>query len=151
MADLGNEEFKMKRKRLVFFYVQFDWVAGLTACHFARQTGINQQLAEVEKIINQLEHLRRLSKWNMENKYQLLKAECHYARGEIPKASQAYDDSIKAAKNHKFIHEMALGCELAGYFYKEQGDEERSQSMFKDARDAYIKWGANRKAHLIPL
>ena len=146
MADLGKESFKMKR--LLLFYVHFDLYAGLTACYFARQTGDNSQLEEVQKTCNQLDHLCTHSKWNMEHKYHLLKAEYHYSNGENGKAIESYQKAVNAAKEHKFIHEMAIGCELAGYFYKQQGDKVKARAMFNQARKAYIEWGVARKAKM---
>lgn len=139
------------KKRLVYSKVLFNWFASLTACYFTRQNGDNSQMVDVQNFCDQLEYLSRHSQWNMANKYQLLKAECHYSEGEMIQAAEAYESSIKAAKNHKFIHETALACELAGYFHKEQGNEEKAKSMFTQARDAYNKWGAVVKAKLIPL
>ncbi|KAL3786625.1 hypothetical protein ACHAWO_004443 [Cyclotella atomus] len=147
MADLGKESFKMKRMAL--FYVNFDLYAGMIACYFARQTGDSSQLEEVQKICNQLDHLRNYSKWNMEHKYHLLKAEYHYSNGENGKAIESYQKAINAAKEHKFVHEMAIGCELAGYFYKEQGDEVKAGEMFNQAREAYIEWGAIEKGKML--
>jgi tetratricopeptide (TPR) repeat protein len=146
MADLGKESFKMKRMAL--FYVNFDLYAGMIACYFARQTGDTSQLEEVQKICNQLDHLRNYSKWNMEHKYHLLKAEYHYSNGENGKAIESYQKAINAAKEHKFVHEMAIGCELAGYFYKEQGDEVKAGEMFNQARKAYIEWVAIEKGKM---
>jgi ATP-dependent RNA helicase DDX31/DBP7 len=83
----------------------------------------------------------------MEHKYHLLKAEYYYSIRENEKAIDAYQKAINAAKEHKFTHEMAIGCELAGYFYKEQGDEVKAREMFDQARKAYIEWGADRKAN----
>ena len=148
MSNTGKTVFK--KGRLVFFYLHFDWFAGLTTCYFARQTGDKSQMVDAQDICDRLKHFCNDSRWNFENKHYLLKAECHFTEGEISQAAEAYEASIKAAKDHKFINEMALSCELAGYFFKEQGNEEKARAMFKQARDGYVEWGAIEKAKLVP-
>lgn len=49
------------------------------------------------------------------------------------------------------MHEEALSCELAGYFFANNGGKKRSYEMFQRAYDAYMKWGAVKKAATIPL
>ncbi|KAL3765444.1 hypothetical protein ACHAWO_011526 [Cyclotella atomus] len=83
-------------------------------------------------------------------KLNLLSAECQYARGQIDNAAESYDSAIRSAREHKFDNKLALACELAGYFYKEQGNENKAIEMFKQSRDAYIKWGAIGKAQTLP-
>lgn len=138
------------RKGMLFYYVLIDFYAGLTYCFFLpvkvnamTRRGMCKIYAISSKTCVKIRN-------GTENKQYHLGAECHFAKGEIRQAADAYNASIKAAKDRKFIHEMALSCELAGYFYKEQGDEDRSKSMFMQAREAYIEWGANGKALLIP-
>jgi ATP-dependent RNA helicase DDX31/DBP7 len=153
-------------KPWTFDLVIIGFYAGLTNCYLARETGDVSRLAEAEKICDRIQKLIGHSKWNFENKLLLLKAEIYYAKsgiaeatkryeasiqGEPNEAAKYYEASIKSAKEHKFVQEEAVACELAGYFYKEQGDETKSCNMFKQAWDAYIKWGATGKANLLPL
>jgi len=139
-------------KRWVFYQVMTDFFLGLTACYLARQSEQDDtQMVEVQVICDKLDRLRAHSKWNFENKFLLLKAEYHFSKGEVTDAAKYYHNSIDSANKHKFIHEEAIGCELAGYFYKEQGDETASAAMFLRAHSAYSKWGAVHKANTLPL
>ena len=148
------------KKPLVFNYVIVDLFVGLTACYFARETGKSQSISAREsevksrisqalKTCNSLKWMIGHSKWNFENKYLLLQAECHYTQGEMEKAAASYKASIESAKKHKFINEQALACELAGYFYKDRGDKTTAMDMFKQAHVAYVQWGASGKAKLL--
>ena len=128
-----------------------NFYVGLTACYFGRAKQDSSWKVEVEKASNLIELSFNHSTWNFENKLLLLKAESHYTKGEANEAAKCYEASIKSARVHKFVHEEAVACELAGYFFKEQGDETKSCNMFIQARDAYIKWGATGKANLLPL
>ena len=40
------------------------------------------------------------------------------------------------------MHEEALACELAGYFYVELKDTETAIEYFLLAHEKYLKWGA---------
>ena len=150
IADLIQE--KMTKKPLVFNYIMVDFYVGLLACYSSRNENAQatNQMPEVEKICDKLKWLSSHSRWNFESKLNLLAAERRYAKGEIGKAVVSYDSAINSAIDHKFDNELALACELAGYFYKEQGDERRAVAMFKQSRDAYIRWGAIGKAKTLP-
>ena len=144
IASLVRE--RVNRERLLFNHIIIDFFTSITGCYHARQNqGLVTHLIEARGVRDKLEKLIRHSRWNFENKYLLIKAECHYTDGEFDKAAESYEASITAAKRHKFVHEEALGCELAGYFYKEQGDEIKAQQFLNQAKSAYAKWGANAK------
>jgi tetratricopeptide (TPR) repeat protein len=141
-----NASKNIARTALLIYYVHMDFYTGLTYCYFARQTGDRTQMTEVQTILDSLEGWLIHSEWNWKNKSNLLKAECHYSNGEIAEAARSYDATISTSREHKFIHDEGLSCELAGYFYKEQGDEQKARLMFQQARDAYLNWGAKKKA-----
>ena len=77
-----------------------------------------------------------------------LKAEVSYhIDKDFDKASALYDESIRLAGEHNFVHEQALVCELAGTFQKKELiDYETARNYFKDAKNYYIEWGSKRKA-----
>jgi ATP-dependent RNA helicase DDX31/DBP7 len=151
----GLIETQRTERPLLFLYAIVDMFVGLTACHFARSTANTSesvdttQISQALKTCEQLKWMTGHSKWNFENKYLLLLAECQYTQGEMEKAAATYEASIKSAKEHKLIHEQAVACELAGYFYKDRGDDTTAMNMFKQARKAYIEWGAIGKASLL--
>jgi ATP-dependent RNA helicase DDX31/DBP7 len=149
MAELIHE--KMTKKVPVFNYIMTDFYIGLLACYSSRHVQDTNRLPQIEMICDKFKWLASHSRWNFESKLNLLTAECQYAHGEIGEAAASYDCAIKSAKEHKFDNELALACELAGYFYKEQGEESKAVAMFKQSRDAYIKWGAVGKAQTLPF
>ena len=144
LAELFADAYKEERH--VFNHIICNFYVGLAACHFGRQTKDKSWLLKAKHFLNRVELSLAHSVWNFENKYLLLKAECHYTAGEIIEAAKCYDESNISARDHKFVHELALGCELAGYFYKDQDDHTKSQILFNEAQSAYVRWGAMRKA-----
>lgn len=57
-------------------------------------------------------------------------------------AAICYEASIAAAHEHKFIQEEAIANELAGYFFLEEGEREKSLTYFEQANARYRTWGA---------
>ncbi|KAL7542497.1 hypothetical protein ACHAXR_011828 [Thalassiosira sp. AJA248-18] len=86
-------------------------------------------------------------KWNFENKALLLSAEYHFSIGKFDKAADEYDLSIASAHKHRFVHEEAIGNELAAYFHLDRGREDLSIELMKRAVECYQSWGAEKKAH----
>jgi ATP-dependent RNA helicase DDX31/DBP7 len=139
----------LTRKQRMFNYVIIEFYAGLAASQFARETIDEDWKAKAGMVRDSLEELCSHSKWNFENKLFLLRAECHYTEGEMSQAAKTYKSAITSARNHKLVHEEAMACELAGYFFKDQKDESTSTMMFAQAHKAYMKWGAVKKAKAV--
>jgi len=47
----------------------------------------------------------------------------------------------------QFVHEEALACELAAYFYLELGEAEKTTELFLLAHEKYLEWGAFEKCN----
>eukprot|EP01083_Nonionella_stella_P224470 799006_1 len=88
-----------------------------------------------------------ISKWNFENKSKLVQAELYYLDGDLESAEIAYNSSIMSAREHKFINEEALACELYGTFFVENGMVSKGTVQLNLALDKYKKWGAMKKAN----
>ena len=71
-----------------------------------------------------------------------MQAEYYRIMKDVNKAAICYEASIAAAMEHKFIHEEAMGNELAGLFHLELGSRQRSYSYLKQSIVCYRKWGA---------
>lgn len=82
------------------------------------------------------------SAWNFQDKLLLLKAEKAYCRGETDAASTLYEESIKSAQEHKFIHEEAIAHELCGHFYLETGRYPDALRSFNSSIECYMSWEA---------
>jgi hypothetical protein len=80
--------------------------------------------------------------WNWENKSLLLIAEKMYTEGNFDQAASCYDKAVRSANQHRFIHEEAMACELAGDFYYERNFLQKSHVFFRHSINCYMKWGA---------
>jgi len=89
------------------------------------------------------------SKWNCLQKFILLEAEDHFCNKRYERAKESYDDAIMFSRQHKFINDEAIACELAGYFLFEVGETASSIDYIIQAHEKYHKWGAIGKASVM--
>ncbi|NJN88031.1 MAG: GAF domain-containing protein [Leptolyngbyaceae cyanobacterium SL_7_1] len=93
----------------------------------------------------------RLRQWaahapiNFLHQSYLVEAEQYRVFGEPMLAMERYDQAIAFAKEHHYLPEEALACELAAQFYFQWGREKIAQVYLMDAYYAYIRWGAIAK------
>ncbi|KAL7551594.1 hypothetical protein ACHAWF_014787 [Thalassiosira exigua] len=87
--------------------------------------------------------------WNFQSKLLLLDAEEASCYNEMDRAKALYEESINAARSHRFQNEDALACELAGYHFTEVGENDVSMEYFLQAHEKYYNWGALAKANAV--
>ncbi|KAL3806185.1 hypothetical protein ACHAXA_011734 [Cyclostephanos tholiformis] len=119
---------------------------GLVAFQCARRENNNSRkeewLQRGESATKLMFCLNDHSTWNWENKTFLLDAEKMYTEGNYHQAASAYDRAIRSANEHRFVHEEAIACELAGGFYYERNFHQKSLAFFKNSIICYRKWEA---------
>ena len=90
--------------------------------------------------------MAQLCPWNFAHKDRLLGAEIAYKLEEdLELAALAYDQAISLAGEHRFLHEEALACELAGLFHAEEVRPTLAADYLERARKHYGEWGALAK------
>ena len=104
-----------------------------------------------EKALEEMSKWERSSSWNFSHKTMLLHAEVHYTDGDIQSAERSYEASIKAARDHRFLHHEALAYELHGVFCVENGMRDKGATQLQAAIDRYRKWGALEVAKRVQL
>ncbi len=96
-------------------------------------------------------HHRQLEIWaancpeNFENRVALVGAEIARLEGRELDAERLYERAIHSARANGFIHNEALAYELAAHFYAARGFEEFAHVYLRNARDGYVRWGADGK------
>eukprot|EP00804_Cyclotella_cryptica_P023452 CCRYP_012112-RA/>CCRYP_012112-RA protein AED:0.05 eAED:0.05 QI:1315/1/1/1/0.75/0.55/9/220/927 len=138
MADLYGVH---HMRFLDIYHVFYD---GLTSFQMARKRNGDEEkwIGRGEQAVSTFQTWGGHSKWNFENKFQLLSAELHLVQGHHDAAEEKYKSSITSARNHRFLHEEGLAMELLGLFYHQVGKIEDSKKMLKNARACYERWGA---------
>jgi predicted ATPase/signal transduction histidine kinase len=92
--------------------------------------------------------LERLAEWaehcptTFWAKHALVAAELARLEGRDLAAMEGYEAAIRAAREQGFAHDEALGNELTARFYLARGLDTVAQAYLRQARAAYLRWGA---------
>jgi len=96
-------------------------------------------------------HHRQLQLWatncpdNFENRAALVGAEIARVGGRELDAERLYEQAIRSSRASGFIHNEALAYEVAARFYAARGFEGFAHVYLRNARDGYLRWGADGK------
>jgi hypothetical protein len=98
-----------------------------------------------------LAHHTQLTLWaencpeNFANRAALVAAEIARHEGRELDAERLYEEAIRLAHEHGFIQDEGLGNELAARFYAARGFETIAHAYLRNARNCYLRWGADGK------
>ncbi len=107
--------------------------------------------ARAEALAKVDENIAKLTTWaehqpaNNQHKLDLVHAERARVAGEHLRAVPLYDRAIAGARKHGYLHEEALGFELASRFHAALGSDEVARHYRTAAYLAYERWGAGGK------
>jgi PAS domain S-box-containing protein len=82
---------------------------------------------------------------NFEDRAALVGAEIARLDGRDADAMRLYERAIAAARANGFVHGEALASELGAHFYSSRGIERLAQVYLREARNGYLRWGADGK------
>ncbi len=126
------------------FYAALTWIRALQR---------DPQRADAGAVLTRFESLQtRLAAWaaqgpdNLAAKHLLTQAELARYRQDVPLAMRCYQQAIDAARDTGYINIQALGNELCGEFWLEQGQRRAAEAFLHDALAHYRQWGADGKA-----
>ena len=83
------------------------------------------------------------------HKHALIAAELARVEGRNTEAFQLYEQAIRGATENGFVQDRALACEVAAAFYQSLGLGTAARAHLRDARRAYVLWGAHHKVALL--
>ena len=121
------------------------FVDGLIGFFFARKHGIDEAkwtnlgLSAIES----LSKWTKRSEWNFSNKLHLLEAELYFLRKDDESALASYRASIKAAKDHRFVHEEGLAEEKMATYLLNKNEHDEAMEHFINVKRCYETWGAH--------
>jgi predicted ATPase len=98
-----------------------------------------------------VDHHRQLQTWaencpeNFDDRAALVAAEIARIEGRHLDAQSLYERAIQSARDNGFLHNEALAYETAAHFYSARGSDEFALLYLKNARDCYLRWGADGK------
>ncbi len=106
-------------------------------------------LAATARIERRLQISARQAPANFDALLALVTAERLRATGRTAKAQTAYRDAIEAARRYGFAHDEAFACERSATLAGGSGDRGAMRGRLKQARDAYVRWGALAKVRML--
>ncbi|MDC3962588.1 AAA family ATPase [Polyangium jinanense] len=105
--------------------------------------------AHIEHGLERLRYFAEGSASNFLHKLRLVEAEYARILGKTEEAIVKYDEAIELSREHRFLHIEALSTQLAAEFRLQTGTSHIGALYMREARDAYVRWGAvNVAAHL---
>jgi GAF domain-containing protein len=97
------------------------------------------------------DHRRQLELWagncpeNFENQAALVGAEIARIEGRDIDAMRLYEQAIRSPRDKGFVHNEAIAYERGPAFYRARGFSEFADFYLQNARNCYVRWGANGK------
>jgi PAS domain S-box-containing protein len=97
------------------------------------------------------DHHQQLEMWaqhcpaNFEHRTALVSAELARIEGRPIDAEHLYETAIRSAHENGFIHNEAVANECAARFYSTRGLAKIAHVYLRDARNCYLRWGADGK------
>jgi len=82
------------------------------------------------------------SEWNFANKLNLLEGEFYFWKGDSERAIISYNNSIKAAHEHRFVNEEGLAEEKLAAFFLHESRHDEAICHLNNAKKCYEAWGA---------
>ena len=104
-----------------------------------------QHVGAVTAHHKQLQVLEENCPENFENRATLVGAELARLEGRDLDAMRLYQQAIRSARANGFVHNEAVGYELAARFYAARGFEDFAHVYLRKARAGYLRWGADGK------
>ncbi|WP_224365645.1 trifunctional serine/threonine-protein kinase/ATP-binding protein/sensor histidine kinase [Hyalangium versicolor] len=120
----------------------------LAACHEGATEPVQQQyLADIERHRRQLEEWAAQCPETFTTPELIVRAEQARLLGRVEEALGSYEEAIRAAREHGFLQNVGLASELAANFYRKRRAPIIADAYAREARAAYLAWGARGKVH----
>ncbi|HEX8536249.1 MAG TPA: hypothetical protein VF664_02205, partial [Cystobacter sp.] len=156
----GAVEMALKGREFLFSYTgqagvaEYHYHAALAlARHHDAVTPAQQQdyLRQLEADHAVLQEWAETGSANFGHAYALISAELARFRGNTEEAMRRYEEAISRARQNGFTQCEALAYEVASEFYRARGVETVADTYLREARRAYLQWGAHGKVKQLDM
>ncbi|WP_024520925.1 AAA family ATPase [Bradyrhizobium sp. Tv2a-2] len=134
--------------RLYFEAAEYDFFAALVraaCCKSAFSDERSQHLGMLHVHHSQLEAWAEHGPENFDDRAALVGAEIAGIESRLVDAMELYERAIRSARTNGFVQNEAIAYELAAHFYAARGFEEIARVYLQNARNCYLRWGADGK------
>ncbi len=114
-------------------------------CRQAPAPRREQYLKEIQQ------HQQQLAEWaaNCPETFlcaeRIVAAELERLHGRLEGALRGYQEAIQTARDQHLVHNVGVASELAARFWEDHGVPLIAMAYARQARDAYVQWGADGK------
>ncbi|EPX60472.1 hypothetical protein D187_001959 [Cystobacter fuscus DSM 2262] len=156
----GAVEMALKGRAFLFAYAgqvgvaEYHYHAALAlARHYDAVTPAEQQdyLRQLEADHAVLQEWAETGPANFGHAYALISAELARLRGNTEEAMRRYEEAISRARQNGFTQCEALAYEVASEFYRARGVETVADTYLREARRAWLQWGAHGKVKRLDM
>ncbi len=130
-------------QQLDYFYY-----TALTVAALFESASADEQQAWRDQLTTHREQLRE---WGENypptfgDKHALVSAEIARLEGRMLDAERLYEEAIRSSRANGFLHNEAIAYERASAFYRARGLDQFAELYLRNARYAYLRWGADGK------
>ena len=151
LSDKHSEKHpSTQQKRILDLFRTF--YVGISSMALARDTmRVKWRRLGEQSMVKMSQYRKHLPTANIDNKFNLVKAEYHYLDNDLKSAEVAYKASIKSACKYKFVNEEALALELYGIFCIENHKSTKGLGLLSNSLEKYKQWGATKKVDQLRL
>jgi PAS domain S-box-containing protein len=128
--------------------LDYFYYTALTVSALYEAAGTDQQQPWRERLMECREQLREWAENyppTFADKHALVSAEIAHLEGRDADAMRLYEQAIRSAHEHGFVQNEGLAYEVAARFYATRGVESIADAYIRNARDCYLRWGADGK------
>jgi PAS domain S-box-containing protein len=131
-----------------FELAEYEFYGALTraaCCDSATAGQSREHLDALGAHYKQLAICAELCPENFENRAALVGAEVARLEGRALDAIELYEQAIRSARTNGFVNNEALAYEIAARFYAARGLDTFADAYLRNARNCYVRWGADGK------
>ena len=148
LAAADNAKALLWAKTAMIGILDYFYYTALTLAARYEQISADEQTGWRELLTAHREQLREWAENyppTFADKHALVSAEIARLEGRTFDAMRLYERAIQSAREHGFVQNEALGHELAARFLLANGVETIAHAYLRNARNCYLRWGANGK------
>ncbi|KAL7536583.1 hypothetical protein ACHAXR_007263 [Thalassiosira sp. AJA248-18] len=119
-------DFNLHTWSLFYIHTCHAFFGGLVSFWVYRQSNDTQWCQRGQKAKAAMKKWAESSRHNFQHKSYLLEAEDAYSNKYYEKANSLYEKAVSATKQHRFVNDEALTCELAGYFFLDIAEKDKA-------------------------
>jgi PAS domain S-box-containing protein len=128
--------------------LDYYYFAALTVAALFERGSADEQTAWLELLTAHREQLREWADTyppTFADKHALVSAEIARLDGRDADGMPLYEQAIQSAREHGFVQNEGLAQEVAARFYAARGFETIAHAYLRNARNCYLRWGADGK------